>query len=153
MVTPAFMLQALPILAVVMAALGFVVYRLMRRFKPSGSGGGVVQADGGPESTALAESGRRRVCEAEVAAGGHRFAARAKSITAAGAFLACDDPLPLGETLELTLRLPMPVRLKAVVTWNNRGVPATEVVSRGMRVRFLDLSAEARSAIEALGAL
>ena len=70
-----------------------------------------------------------------------------RDISSEGVSIVCDQPLAVGEPLELTLELADALQLQATVTWNNSNVPKAEIVASGMRVRFLELSAEARSAL------
>ena len=65
-----------------------------------------------------------------------------KEITLNGAFLTCPDPLPIGETFPINILVQdqEPLRFDAEVLWNNQNVAADKIVSRGMKVRFLQLS-------------
>ncbi len=63
---------------------------------------------------------------------------RLRDIGMGGAFLLLPDPPEPGSELRLKLRIPgaEPLELKAAVAWNNAGVPASQVIHRGMGVRF-----------------
>ena len=65
-----------------------------------------------------------------------------KEITLNGAFLTCPDPLPIGEAFPINILVQdqEPLRFDAEVLWNNQNVAADKIVSRGMKVRFLQLS-------------
>ena len=150
MLKPEFLLQALPVVAIILAAFLFVVYKMLSRLKPRedtssfASGFDMAPMSDGtsPESTRLDGSYPARVRTSQ-----ESFAAEAKEITLVGAFIICDQPLAVGEPLELSLELHEPVSLQATVTWNNSNVPREEILVSGMRVRFLDVSPEARSAL------
>ena len=65
-----------------------------------------------------------------------------KEITLNGAFLTCPNPLPIGELFPINILLSdhKPLKFNAEVLWNNQSVAANKIVSRGMKVRFLQLS-------------
>ncbi len=65
-----------------------------------------------------------------------------KEITLNGAFLTCPNPLPIGETFPINILVKdqEPLKFNAEVLWNNQNVAADKIVSRGMKVRFLQLS-------------
>jgi len=144
------LMQALPVIVIVLTAFIFIVMKMLSRLKPrhemvsSGAafGAATLKDQTGPELKRLGET-----YPVVVRFGKERFQAEAKEISLAGAFIVCDQPLAVGEPLELTLELAGALQLQATVTWNNSNVPKAEIVASGMRVRFLDLSAEARSAL------
>ena len=72
-----------------------------------------------------------------------------KEITLNGAFLTCPNPLPIGETFPINILLKdqEPLNFNSEVLWNNQNVAADKVVSRGMKVRFLQLSAGDRKVL------
>jgi hypothetical protein len=150
MLKPEFLLQALPVIVIVLAAFFFIVMKMLSRLKPRDE---MVSSGAGFDATTLRDqavpelnrlSGTYAVV---VHSGEERFQAEAKEISLAGAFIVCDRPLAVGEPLELTLELASTLQLQATVTWNNSNVPKAEIVAGGMRVRFLDVSAEARSVL------
>jgi len=153
MLTPAFLLKALPIVAIMLAAFIYIVVRVLSRLRPRDEN--AFAAGRSSDSSENRQAGPpdmhplRGVFRAVVAAGNGNFEAEAKDVSLAGASIVCAEPLAVGERLTLALELETPLHLHAAVTWNNRNVPASEVVSRGMRVRFLDVSAEARRALVA----
>ncbi len=68
------------------------------------------------------------------------------NISLGGAFLCCQD-LPLSlETFRLTINPPNHQAISATVsvTWSNLNVPESEVVNRGMGIRFLGIPEEDR---------
>jgi hypothetical protein len=143
-------MQALPVIVIVLTAFIFIVMKMLSRLKPrhemvsSGAafGAATLKDQAGPELKRLGGT-----YPVSVRFGKERFQAEAKEISLAGAFIVCDQPLAVGEDLELALKLAEPVGLHATVTWNNCNVPREKVVVRGMRVRFKDVSAGVRSAL------
>lgn len=75
--------------------------------------------------------------------------AKTKDISLGGAFIACDNPLPLKELFSLSVNIPGPVTLSlnSEVVWSNAGVPEERVVTRGMGVRFLGMTAQDRNVL------
>jgi uncharacterized protein (TIGR02266 family) len=63
-----------------------------------------------------------------------------KDISRGGAFVACAQPLELGSHFRITIAPPgaNPIELNAEVVWSNQNVPAEQVVTRGMGVRFIN---------------
>ena len=68
--------------------------------------------------------------------------AEVKDISLGGAFIYCEQPLPLGEVFYLTMTGPdnEPVTATAEVVWSNVNVPNEKVINRGMGVRFIKMS-------------
>jgi uncharacterized protein (TIGR02266 family) len=68
--------------------------------------------------------------------------AEVKDISLGGAFICCEQPLPLGEVFYLTMTGPdnEPVTATAEVVWSNVNVPNEKVINRGMGVRFIKMS-------------
>ena len=62
-----------------------------------------------------------------------------KDLSLGGAFICCQNPLPLNEKFLLSIAMPHgdSLYLDAEVVWSNTNVPAEKVVNRGMGVRFL----------------
>jgi hypothetical protein len=69
-----------------------------------------------------------------------------KELTLNGAFLTCPNPLPIGDTFhaKIFMQERPPLKFNAEVMWNNKNVSADKIISRGMKVRFLQLSVEDR---------
>lgn len=150
MLKPGFLLQALPVLAIVLAAILFIILKMLSRLKPRDD---ISSSGAGFEAAVLKN---RHTSELKRLDGSYpvivrtdreSFEAEAKEISLVGAFIICNQPLAVGEPLELSLQLAESVELKATVTWNNSNVPKEKIVVSGMRVRFLDVSADARSAL------
>lgn len=150
MLKPGFLLQVLPVVAIILAAFFFIIFKMLARLKPredaSPSG---AWFDGSLHHDKTLPDLKRITGSYPVSIQSEqgRFEAEAKEISLGGAFIICDQPLSIGEPLELTLNLSEPLELQAAVTWNNSNVPEEERVVSGMRVRFLDVSAEARAAL------
>ena len=150
MLKPGFLLQALPVVAIILAAFLFMVYKMLSRLRPrddissTATGFHTVLLNGqtSPELRRL-EGSYPVVVQTDQKS----FEAEAKEISLVGAFIVCDQPLKVGESMELSLELADPIDLQATVTWNNCNVPKEEIVASGMRVQFLDVSPEARSAL------
>jgi hypothetical protein len=72
-----------------------------------------------------------------------------KELTTNGAFVTCPHPYPIGESFAIKILLNDrdPQTFNAEVVWNNQNVIEEEVVSRGMKVRFLKLSESDRKMI------
>jgi uncharacterized protein (TIGR02266 family) len=72
------------------------------------------------------------------------------NVTPNGVFIHCQKPLRLNEIFELTIDIPnsdQTLTAKAEVTWSNRWGPDDEISPRGMGVRFVRISSEARKFI------
>jgi uncharacterized protein (TIGR02266 family) len=72
------------------------------------------------------------------------------NVTPNGVFIHCQKPLRLNEVFDLTINIPnsdQALRAKAEVTWSNRWGPDDEISPRGMGVRFVKISSEARKFI------
>ena len=69
-----------------------------------------------------------------------------KEITLNGAFVTCPRPFPVGEKFQIKIipEKASPLSLDADVLWNNQNVPRDQIVSRGMKIRFLQLSEDDR---------
>jgi hypothetical protein len=73
-----------------------------------------------------------------------------KELTTNGAFVTCPNPFPIGESFPIRIFLNdrVPQRFNAEVIWNNQNVIEEEIVTRGMKVRFLKLSESDRKMID-----
>jgi uncharacterized protein (TIGR02266 family) len=72
------------------------------------------------------------------------------NVTPNGVFIHCQKPLKLNEVFELTIDIPnsdQTLTARAEVTWSNRWGPDDEISPRGMGVRFVKISSEARKFI------
>jgi hypothetical protein len=75
-----------------------------------------------------------------------------KELTTNGAFITCPHPFPVGESFAISILFNdrKPHRFQAEVIWNNQNVIEEEIVVRGMKVRFLQLSDSERKMIQGL---
>ena len=71
-------------------------------------------------------------------------------LTPNGVFIHCQKPLRLSVVFEITIKIPnseQTIEAKAEVVWSNRWGPDDEISPRGMGVRFVKISSEARKFI------
>jgi uncharacterized protein (TIGR02266 family) len=72
------------------------------------------------------------------------------NVTPNGVFIHCQKPLKLNVVFEMDLKIPksdQTISAKAEVIWSNRWGPDDEITPRGMGVRFVKISSEARKFI------
>ena len=72
------------------------------------------------------------------------------NITPDGCFIGCPKPLKLNVVFELSIKVPKTkatITAKAEVVWSNIYGPDDEISPRGMGVRFINISSEARKYI------
>ena len=71
-------------------------------------------------------------------------------VTPNGVFIHCQKPLSLNVVFEITIKIPnseQTIEAQAEVVWSNRWGPDDEISPRGMGVRFIKISSEARKFI------
>ena len=71
-------------------------------------------------------------------------------VTPNGVFIHCQKPLRLNVVFEMAINIPNSehsISAKAEVVWSNRWGPDDEISPRGMGVRFVKISSEARKFI------
>ena len=71
-------------------------------------------------------------------------------VTPNGVFIHCQKPLKLNVVFEMAIDIPNSkhsIEAKAEVVWSNRWGPDDEISPRGMGVRFVKISSEARKFI------
>ncbi|PNV85791.1 MAG: hypothetical protein C0610_10015 [Desulfobacteraceae bacterium] len=71
-------------------------------------------------------------------------------VTPNGVFIHCQKPLRLNMVFEMAISIPNSehsITAKAEVVWSNRWGPDDEISPRGMGVRFVNISSEARKFI------
>ena len=154
MKNPNFLVQVLPILAIILCAVFFIIYKILSRIKNQAMG----QPVGGKLADfKLATADKRPAverlkleCPALIERSQGFTKVGIKEISINGAFVTCPRPLPVGETFQIKIifKKDKSLALKADVLWNNNNVPRDEVVARGMKVRFLQLSDDERQFIE-----
>lgn len=73
-----------------------------------------------------------------------------KDISLGGAFVVCQNPLPLTEQFHITISAPSQeaLRLNAEVVWSNINVPEDNVINRGMGIRFIQNTDENRNRLK-----
>jgi len=72
------------------------------------------------------------------------------NVTPNGVFIHCQQPLRLNEVFDMDISIPgsdQSLKAKAEVIWSNRYGPNDDISPRGMGVRFLRISSEARKFI------
>ena len=72
------------------------------------------------------------------------------NVTPNGVFIRCQKPLKLNEVFDMDIKIPnsnQTISAKAEVVWSNRWGPDDEITPRGMGVRFVKISTEARKFI------
>jgi hypothetical protein len=72
------------------------------------------------------------------------------NVTPNGVFIHCKQPLRLNEVFDMDISIPgsdQSLEARAEVVWSNRYGPDDDVSPRGMGVRFLRISGEARKFI------
>ena len=154
MKNPNFLAQVLPILAIILCAVFFIIYKILSRIKNQAMG----QPVGGKLADfKLATADKRPAverlkleCPALIERSQGFTKVGIKEISLNGAFVTCPRPLPVGETFQIKIifKKDKSLALKAGVLWNNNNVPQGQVVARGMKVRFLQLSDDERQFIE-----
>lgn len=72
--------------------------------------------------------------------------AKIKDLSLGGAFIACQEPLPLKEQFSLIINMPdqKPLTLVSEVVWSNSNVPDDKIVTRGMGISFTQNTQENR---------
>jgi len=75
---------------------------------------------------------------------------RLKDISLGGAFVICEESIPLKEKFRLYVEVPDEdsFALNAEVVWSNLNVPKEKVIHRGMGIRFVQNTAAARKRLE-----
>jgi hypothetical protein len=150
MKNPNFLFQLLPILTIFLCIVFFIIYKILSRIKN--------QAMGNPDGGKLADfklatpnkipavERLKLECPALIERSQGFTKVGIKEITINGAFVTCPKPLPVGEAFQIKIMFEKEksLALKADVLWNNNNVPQDQIVARGMKVRFLQLSKDER---------
>ena len=156
MKNPNFLILVLSILTLTLGVVFIIIYKMLSRFKN--------QTKANPDSGKLADfklSAPKRMpvverlkleCPALIERPQGFTKVGIKEISLIGAFVTCPRPLPIGETFQIKIFFEeeKSLVLKADVLWNNTNVPPDQVVARGMKVRFLQLSADERQILNAI---
>ena len=154
MKNPNFLILVLSILTITIGAVFIIIYKIFSRFKN--------QTRANPDGDKLADfklSAPKRMpvverlnleCPALVERPQGFTKVGIKEISLNGAFVTCPRPFPIGEAFQIKIFLgaEKSLTLKADVLWNNSNVPQDQVVARGMKVRFLQLSDDERQILK-----
>jgi Tfp pilus assembly protein PilZ len=75
---------------------------------------------------------------------------RIKDISLGGAFVICNEPVPLNQKLRIYLEVPDQdaFALNAEVVWSNMNVPEEKIIHRGLGIKFVQNTAAARNRLE-----
>jgi hypothetical protein len=147
-------IQGLPFITIILALLFFIILRVVTRFKRKALGDTgsknlpVFQFEAKDE---LKQPERIQLrCPALIDRSNGVMKVGIKELTTNGAFITCPNPLPIGESFQIKILLTdrNPQTFHAEVLWNNQNVLEEEVVTRGMKVRFLQLSEADRKMID-----
>ena len=147
---PTFLIQVLPILTITLCIVFFIIYKILSRVKSQTK----VHVEG-VKSADLRQIAQAKMppverlklaCPALIERPQGLTKVGIKEITLNGAFVTCPKPLPVGYDFEIKIIFgkEKALTLKADVIWNNENVPRDQVVSRGMKIRFLQLSPDER---------
>ena len=147
-------IQGLPFITIILALLFFIILRVVSRFKKQARGNAgnknlvnfqfeVKDAIRQPERIQLG-------CPALIDKSEGVMKVGIKELTTNGAFITCPNPFPIGKSFAIKLLLTNrnPQTFNAEVIWNNQNVLEEEIVTRGMKVRFLQLSEQDRKIID-----
>jgi hypothetical protein len=147
-------IQGLPFITIILALLFFIILRVVSRFKKQARGNAgnknlvnfqfeVKDAIRQPERIQLG-------CPALIDRSEGVMKVGIKELTTNGAFITCPNPFPIGKSFAIKLLIANrnPQTFNAEVIWNNQNVLEEEIVTRGMKVRFLQLSEQDRKIID-----
>ncbi len=72
-----------------------------------------------------------------------------KDISIESAFIVCPNPLPVKEQFRIAIDIPNqePIVLPVEVVWSNSNVPEDKVLSRGMGIKFLQITEKVRESL------
>ena len=150
MKNPTFLVQVLPILTITLCLVFFIIYKILSRIKKQAQAhveGGKSEVFKPATRTRMPSVERLKLaCPALIERPQGFTKVGIKEITFNGAFVTCPKPLPVGDNFQIKIifEKEKSLTLKADVLWNNDNVPPDQVVSRGMKIRFLHLSRDER---------
>jgi hypothetical protein len=154
MKNPNFLIQVLSILTLTLCLVFFIIYKILSRLKNqtkrNQDGGKLAEFKLSTPGTMPAVERLKLECPALIERPQGFTKVGIKEISIIGAFVTCPRPFPIGETFQIKIffEAEKSLVLKADVLWNNTNVPPDQVVARGMKVRFLQLSDDERQFIE-----
>jgi|GEM_PF-1047994 len=154
MKNPNFLILVLSILTITLCVVFIVIYKILSRFKSQARG----NPDGGksadfklsaPKKMPVVER-LKLECPALIERPQGFTKVGIKEISINSAFVTCPRPLPLGEIFQIKIFFEeeKSLTLKADVLWNNNNVTQDQIVARGMKVRFLQLSDDERQVLK-----
>jgi hypothetical protein len=152
-------IQGLPFISVILALLFFIVVRVIYRLKKRALGDTGSKNLPNLQFEVKAEKERpervRLKCPALIDQSKGVMKVGIKELTTNGAFVTCPHPFAIGESFPIKILLNDhdPQTFNAEVVWNNQNVIEEEIVTRGMKVRFLKLSDSDRKMINEIMAL
>ena len=146
-------IQGLPFITIILALLLFIIFRVVSRFKKQALGetGSKnlpnLQFEVNAEKEQPERVQLKRPALIEKSEGVMKVGV--KELSTNGAFVTCPNPFPVGESFPIRILLDNhdPQTFNAEVVWNNQNVIEEEIVTRGMKVRFLKLSETDRKMI------
>jgi len=147
-------IQGLPFISIILVLLFFIIVRVISRVKKQARGDTASKHLPNLQFEVKAEKERpERVqlkCPALIDKSKGVMKVGIKELTTNGAFVTCPNPFPIGESFPIRIFLNdrTPQRFNAEVVWNNQNVLEEEIVTRGMKVRFLKLSENDRKMID-----
>ena len=147
-------IQGLPFITIILAMLFFIIFRVVSRLKKqvhSDAGHGSFSGIQFEVKDEKRQSERVQLgCPALIDRSKGVMKVGIKELTTNGAFITCPNPFPIGESFQIRLLLAdrHPQTFNAEVVWNNQNVLEEEIVTRGMKVRFLQLSETDRNVID-----
>lgn len=147
-------IHSLPFISIILALLFFIFLRVVSRYKKQAFGdtGGKnllnFQFEEKYEAAHVERIQLKRPALIEKPVGVMKVGI--KELTTSGAFVTCPQPFPFGETFPIKILLTdrNTHTFQAEVVWNNQNVIEEEIVTRGMKVRFLKLSDSDRKKID-----
>jgi len=139
-------IHGLPFITIILALLFFIVMRVIFRVKKKALGESGNKNLPNLKYEVKAERAQpERVqlkCPALIDRSKGVMKVGIRELTTSGAFITCPQPFPIGDSFPIKILLNdrEPQAFNAEVVWNNTNVLEEEIVSRGMKVRFLQLS-------------
>jgi hypothetical protein len=152
-------IQGMFFITIILALLLFVIFRMASRFKKQALGDtGNKKLPHFQLEVKTKEDQLDRIqlkCPALIDKSKGVMKVGIKELTTNGAFVTCPHPFSIGETFPIKILLNDhdPQTFNAEVVWNNQNVLDEEVVTRGMKVRFLELTESDRKIINEIIAL
>ena len=152
-------IQGLPFISIILALLFFICLRVVSRYKKQALGDTEgknlqhLQFEVKHETPQAERVQLKRPALIEKPVGVMKVGV--KELTTSGAFISCPRPYPVGESfvIKILLHQRKAHRFQAEVIWNNANVIEEEIVVRGMKVRFLQLTDSERKMIDEIIAL